>query len=118
MIDRDDVVTLPSGTELSVASAISDVRRARDVLMAARRYNGLVCDLDHVAELLDVLSSGNPGPVTGSQKAIAWLETLRSAIIRRDATDYRTPDYERCVHEIVGLCKHQYVDHALAMVRR
>lgn len=69
-------------------------------------------------DLRDVLSPRDPGQVAGSQKAVAWLETLRSAIVVRDATDYRTPDYERCIHEILGLCKYQYVDHALAMVRR
>lgn len=60
MIEHDYIVTLPSGTELSVEAALGDLSRAAGHLLAfhAQNTDGLAADLEHVSELLVLLASG------------------------------------------------------------
>ena len=50
----DEIVTLPSGTELSIDAARGDLNRAIDYLNEIHDVtaDGLACDLEHVKELL------------------------------------------------------------------
>jgi hypothetical protein len=55
--EKDTIFTLPSGTELSVEAAQGDLSRAIEFLDSGldEYAAGLVADLLHVSELLDVL---------------------------------------------------------------
>lgn len=65
-MENDEVIVLPSGTEISIEAAIGDVSRVRQhlsdrvnwsIMEHEQRvdYDGFISDLGHVIELLQVL---------------------------------------------------------------
>lgn len=67
MIDHEHIVTLPSGTEIDVVSALGDLRRVREWMAdelgrgpdgVDDTINGYLADLEHVAELVEYLAKG------------------------------------------------------------
>jgi len=52
----EDIVTLPSGTELSIEAAIGDIRRVIHILYGIEA-DAEASDLEHVEELLELLAS-------------------------------------------------------------
>lgn len=61
-MDRDTVLLLPSGTEISIAAALGDLHRIRMELLNETEewdvdFTGEVSDLEHVAELIVLLAN-------------------------------------------------------------
>ncbi len=63
MIERDEIFDLPSGTELSIEAALGDLERTREFLselsgssLRESYCEGLIADLTHVEELLQLLT--------------------------------------------------------------
>jgi len=52
----DEIVVLPSGTEISIEAAIGDVLRVRDRIVDFTDLQGEASDLQYVAELLAFLA--------------------------------------------------------------
>lgn len=50
--ELDEVITLPSGTELSIEAAIGDLYRTMEVLDDHGLVGGEMADLEHIVELL------------------------------------------------------------------
>jgi hypothetical protein len=62
MYEYDEVITLPSGTEISIEAAIGDLGKIRADLLseAVEEYvdwSGEISDLGHVMELLRLLGA-------------------------------------------------------------
>lgn len=69
MIERDEVIVLPSGTEISIEAALGDLSRAASLLSEAslrgarggsEDREGSIADLEHVGELIGLLASVCP----------------------------------------------------------
>lgn len=60
-MEYDEIVTLPSGTELSIEAALGDLSRAVEFLCDGNDpyMNGLGADMEHVAELVELLAKGS-----------------------------------------------------------
>lgn len=66
MSERDAVIVLASGTEISIEAAVGDIKRAMEYLSdrlnhspreEAEEIDGYLCDLGHVIELLTSMES-------------------------------------------------------------
>lgn len=59
IVDGDEIVSLPSGSEISTNAAIADLRRAQEFIRdytanTGDTVDGLICDLEHVIELVSL----------------------------------------------------------------
>lgn len=61
-MDLDTIVTLPSGTELSIEAALGDLWRVQTLLLRHEPWGdeGLAADVSHIAELLCLLGTAAP----------------------------------------------------------
>lgn len=58
-MERDAIITLPSGTEISVEAALGDVRRVVAAMAESDSiyWSAEMADLAHVAELIELLAT-------------------------------------------------------------
>lgn len=71
----DEIVVLPSGTELSVEAALGDLERAELVLLDYG-VDDSASDLSHVRELLKLLVVPIPEPVSTGEKDRRALDKI------------------------------------------
>jgi hypothetical protein len=107
-MERDEIVTLPSGTEISVEAALGDLARTREFLAAeydrslgtAEEANALVADIEHVRELL-VLLANHPDAAFKTSVVAALHAPLRR-VQRARSGDSNDEEIE-ALEEALGL---------------